>query len=1382
MLKHVLTLAILLFIYVKNTNGATCSTYSDQTTCNGDSRCGWSAASSLCTCADAVDQYIQFIMDSSGSVGGSGWTKEKNFVNEMITNSISTGSIVGVISYSSGAQYVWHFTWSQVRSQITNAVSALPHKNSVTNTRTAISYGLTMFDNQATITTMPRLMMLITDGVPVPDPNQHPCKTNGGPDMEPMLIARDIILVIVGVGTSWNPDNLLCLLDNPQSRGEIVTVDSFNNLNSILSKLEVYTCPIDIDFEITEMKWERSSSHSNQLFIELVNTGDQIPFVSSTSEFSFAGSLSGTFVPDGTWEPSTFMIIYANDVTGNIICKDCDCVTSYGFSNSAGAKHNGGGFCGTNGCCNGGHFYVPVSTSSTSTNGVRWVGATNTNFDLAITLSAANGGTTVVDVAYDASFPSVSTDYTFEKQSLYAAEGTGSNWAASCWQDGTPTDDPLSSCSRPCGQGDSCDSNGDTNAVYVDDTIKCQCSNYASTPSQVPSYYQTDSKCSCIQILNPSNCIGSAIDVGNGQYDVILSWSASATSNVRYYIDYSQGGTSGLSVSPVFSTTYTFPSVSALSLFSANIFAWRNTTDVRSNSISCTIVTPDPTNADTPSPVASTPTMSCWLTILNQYNLVAVGWTDSVPYVADYRFYQTYNGADGGFDDYQASNVNCGSELSLYSHTGNCFKTAYFTTIADPDLVQAYMSPYVRDSGGSLRADIMLSDRVLCDVRTLTPTTSPSAGPLGGPTSSPQVLPTSAPSPQPTIDQYGILACNVRMTPGRTDNLEVSWTPVLANGHDTYLVYGATVSLRWIFDTDVTTPNPIDFNDPKPPVDFPVSGLGGSDPSTVTYYMWADFLPYPGASSSIQSNSVTCNFVSESPTKFPTPSPTGHPSSTPSKFPSGTPTGNPIPAPTQSPTFAPIQIDTCIITLDGQPTGDHDTFKISFNQPTFSYPSTPVAGDVNYRIEWYDPTGTKAATLQYHESYTGISSTVSYVRFVNGPEGGVDLSNGLNIEYDWTATVTIYYNGMAMGNTITCDIATPAPVVGGIPPTFAPVHPQPIVYLDLAPDSKGWRKFFCEMIANEDGEYCTDPSIGNSYCTPICEITEKKNAASDVPVARYPQDFPLDIEYSWAVYCCDYDNDASCRLSTDSCTETARRRRLSTLADGATPSPTIDGYEAYVTNADFAEEESSGTGTFLGYAEGDGTDDIEIFLEKDEDPYNPEWMYIVITGCTVTDPLNGDPITYACGLPADGNPEQPGKAKFGAFDNGTGSFTKKEEGDLPNWLWYVIAGGILFLGVLGWIGYRYYQKRKLNEELLEQRKQEHGGLDDEGVHEFGQLGEDVQFNPLATGGTTDIATGGQFVDKQLNQQKQGNDIVREPVAQEVFRQDFGQVKPNQHHF
>ena len=63
--------------------------------------------------------------------------------------------------------------------------------------------------------------------------------------------------------------------------------------------------------------------------------------------------------------------------------------------------------------------------------------------------------------------------------------------------------------------------------------------------------------------------------------------------------------------------------------------------------------------------------------------------------------------------------------------------------------------------------------------------------------------------------------------------------------------------------------------------------------------------------------------------------------------------------------------------------------------------------------------------------------------------------------------------------------------------------------------------------------------------------------------------------------------------------------------------------------------------------------------------------------------------------------------------------------------------------------------------------------------EFGSLGVDVGFNPLATGGTQDIATGGDYIDKQVGSPNHTFEVAHVDVERNVFRQDFGPVQTNQ---
>jgi len=116
-------------------------------------------------------------------------------------------------------------------------------------------------------------------------------------------------------------------------------------------------------------------------------------------------------------------------------------------------------------------------------------------------------------------------------------------------------------------------------------------------------------------------------------------------------------------------------------------------------------------------------------------------------------------------------------------------------------------------------------------------------------------------------------------------------------------------------------------------------------------------------------------------------------------------------------------------------------------------------------------------------------------------------------------------------------------------------------------------------------------------------------------------------------------------------------------------------------------------------------------------------------------------------------------------------------GKLPVWIWYAIAAGVLVIPILSYMGYRYYKKKKLAELLKETKEEELKDaqeLDD--AANFGGLGDAVTFNPLATGGTHDIATGGEYIDQQLAAQKQQFETAQVDVDVMNFKQDFGQVQ------
>ena len=115
-------------------------------------------------------------MDSSGSVGYSGWETEVEFVSNMITSGVDDNSYIGVMYFDSGACSVWKFNDTQSpRSLITDAIDDIYFDGGATWMKTAVNMAITEFETYGDAK-IPNLMMFITDGNPWPSWRQDPCE------------------------------------------------------------------------------------------------------------------------------------------------------------------------------------------------------------------------------------------------------------------------------------------------------------------------------------------------------------------------------------------------------------------------------------------------------------------------------------------------------------------------------------------------------------------------------------------------------------------------------------------------------------------------------------------------------------------------------------------------------------------------------------------------------------------------------------------------------------------------------------------------------------------------------------------------------------------------------------------------------------------------------------------------------------------------------------------------------------------------------------------------------------------------------------------------------------------------------------------------------
>jgi hypothetical protein len=330
---------------------------------------------------------------------------------------------------------------------------------------------------------------------------------------------------------------------------------------------------------------------------------------------------------------------------------------------------------------------------------------------------------------------------------------------------------------------------------------------------------------------------------------------------------------------------------------------------------------------------------------------------------------------------------------------------------------------------------------------------------------------------------------------------------------------------------------------------------------------------------------------------------------------------------------------------------------------------------------------------------------------------------------------------------------------GYIAPSSAPTSGIPIVYFDTTP--KYWQKF------------CTFPDFNLNLIKtrdrlPTCALEEKgERTDTYFQVLREHISFPNKLKVEWQILCCDPD-DVGCEWGPNGCdANTARRLQ---------PETTFDCNGTYYTNSDDFRE-TEGDFEVEGGQPGEAEFGINIKQNPGDDPCTPETLYIALTDCY------DETGEYGCLVPTPGDEDYPTMIGGLAYGNGEGEFTQKTTGSYPKWIWWPIAIGLILLPILGWFGYRYYQKRKLNEEILEQRKHELGQVENmDGIDNFGGVGDDVNFNPLATAGTQDIPTTTQFADRQLNPQKNQFDKAQVDTDQEVFRQNFGPALAQKHNF
>lgn len=174
--------------------------------------------------------------------------------------------------------------------------------------------------------------------------------------------------------------------------------------------------------------------------------------------------------------------------------------------------------------------------------------------------------------------------------------------------------------------------------------------------------------------------------------------------------------------------------------------------------------------------------------------------------------------------------------------------------------------------------------------------------------------------------------------------------------------------------------------------------------------------------------------------------------------------------------------------------------------------------------------------------------------------------------------------------------------------------------------------------------------------------------------------------------------------------------------------------------------------------------------EKDDDDSDYELFRLILSNCSINSTeYRTCKLVYPSQL-------------YIILDSTADTQTTVDEEPMPDWVWWMIAGLVVFLFILAWLVYRYWWKGKKTDAALattqddidQAIKEVEGGLG----HDLGQ--GDVAFNPMATGMPGTAPT--DMTNTEVEKRKSGLMNERADVGVEKFghRQDLGQVQASRH--
>jgi hypothetical protein len=135
-------------------------------------------------------------------------------------------------------------------------------------------------------------------------------------------------------------------------------------------------------------------------------------------------------------------------------------------------------------------------------------------------------------------------------------------------------------------------------------------------------------------------------------------------------------------------------------------------------------------------------------------------------------------------------------------------------------------------------------------------------------------------------------------------------------------------------------------------------------------------------------------------------------------------------------------------------------------------------------------------------------------------------------------------------------------------------------------------------------------------------------------------------------------------------------------------------------NASFFKGSTNGTNTINGSV-GNEFDLVYFYYSGPSNTSRvPSFTFTIqLTSCYINDTTySSSAVAYPCSVVYPSQVIVTATYSYGKLT------TNNVLGNLPTWIWYAIAAGVLIIPLLSYLGYRYYKKRKLAELLTEQKK------------------------------------------------------------------------------